>query len=207
MHEIRAGTQMTPKLILTGFMATGKSSAGPLVARRLGWEFVDVDAVIVARAGKPVAQIFADHGEAHFRQLEREAVAHLTGDRRRCPHCHGPFPEVISTGGGALVDESNCVAFKGVGVIVCLTARPEVVAARVERSKTKRPKLTEGGKSTLARVKELMDERAAAYARADVQIDTSDLTIEQLADHVIAAFGAHAARRVMPTAHGFLFST
>jgi len=190
---------MTPKLILTGFMATGKSSVGPLVARRLGWEFVDVDSVIVAGAGKPIAQIFADHGEAHFRQLEREVVAHLTSDRRLCPHCHGPHPEVISTGGGALVDEANCAALKRVGVIVCLTARPEVVAARVERSKSKRPKLTEGGKSTLARVKELMEERADAYARADVQIDSSDLTVEQLADHVIGAFGAHAARRILPS--------
>ena len=193
---------MTPKLILTGFMATGKSSVGPLVARRLGWEFVDVDSVIVAQAGKPIAQIFADHGEAHFRRLEREVVAHLTGDRRRCPLCHGPHPEVISTGGGVLLDESNCAALKRAGVIVCLTARPEVVAARVERSKTRRPKLTEGGKSTLARIKELMDERVDAYARADVQIDTSDLTVDQLADQVIAAFAAHAARRCLPSADG-----
>jgi len=190
---------MTPKLIITGFMATGKSSVGPLVARRLGWEFVDLDTVIVARVGKQIAQIFADHGEAHFRQLEREAVACLTGDRRRCPRCHGPYPEVISTGGGVLVDESNCAALKRVGLIVCLTARPEVVAARIERSKTKRPKLAEGGKSTLARIKELMDERVDAYARADVQIDSSDLTAEQLADDVISAFGARAARRVMPS--------
>ena len=191
---------MTPKLILTGFMATGKSSVGSLVARRLGWEFVDVDTIIVGRAGKPIAKIFDEQGEPHFRQLEREVVANLANDRRRCPHCHGPFPEVISTGGGVLVDESNSAALKRVGVIVCLTARPEVVAARVEKSKTKRPKLTEGGKSTLARIKELMDERFNAYARADVQIDTSDLTVDQLADHVISAFGAHAARRILPPA-------
>jgi shikimate kinase len=191
---------MTPKLILTGFMATGKSSVGPLVARRLGWEFVDVDSVIAARAGKPIAQIFADDGEAHFRRLEREVVAQLAGDRRRCPQCHGPHPEVISTGGGVLLDQSNCAALKRAGLVVCLTARPEVVAARVERSKTKRPKLTEGGKSTLTRIKELMDERAGAYARADVQIDSSDLTVDQLADRVISAFAAHAARRCVPSA-------
>lgn len=191
---------MTPKLILTGFMATGKTSVGPLVAKRLGWEFVDVDTVIAARAGKPIAQIFANHGEAHFRRLEREAVAHLTSDRRRCPNCHGPHPEVISTGGGVLVDESNCAALKRVGVIVCLTARPEVIATRVERSKAKRPKLTEGGKSTLDRIKQLMDERADAYARADVHIDSSDLTVEQVAERVIAAFGEHAARRILPSA-------
>jgi len=166
---------------------------------------VDVDSVIVAQAGKPIAQIFADHGEAHFRRLEREVVAHLTGDRRRCPNCHGPHPEVISTGGGVLVDESNCAALKRVGVIVCLTARPEVVAARVERSKTRRPKLTEGGKSTLARIKELMYERADAYARADIQIDSSDLTVDQLADKVISDFAAHAARRCVPSADGVGF--
>src|ERR1700691_2282983 len=179
-------------------MATGKSSVGPIVARRLSWEFVDVDTIVIARAGKPIAQIFSDHGEAHFRQLEREAVAHRTSDRRRCPLCHGPHPEVISTGGGVLVDEANCVALKRVGVIVCLTARPEVVAARVERSKAKRPKLTEGGKSTLDRVKELMAERAEAYARADLHVDSSDVTIDQLADHVISNFGTVAARRVLP---------
>lgn len=190
---------MTPKLIITGFMATGKSSVGPLVARRLGWEFVDVDSIIVARAGKPVAQIFADQGEAHFRKLERDAVAHLTSDRRRCPHCHGPHPDVISTGGGVLIDESNCAALKRVGVIVCLTARPEVIAMRVERSKTKRPKLTEGGKPTLDRIKELMAERADAYARADVHIDASDVSTAQLADHVISAFAVHAARRILPS--------
>ena len=81
---------------------------------------------------------------------------------------------------------------------MCLTARPDVVAARVERSKAKRPKLTETGKPTLERVQELMAERADAYARADVQVDSSDLTVEQLADHVIGAFGARAARRVLP---------
>ena len=180
-------------------MATGKSSVGPMVARRLGWEFVDVDSLIVARAGKPIAQIFTDEGETEFRKLERDAVAHLTSDRRRCPHCHGPHPEVISTGGGVLVDESNCAALKRVGVIVCLTARPEVIATRVERSKTRRPKLTEGGKPTLDRIKELMAERADAYARADLQIDASDLSVGQLADQVISAFGVHAARRILPS--------
>jgi shikimate kinase len=191
---------MTPKLILTGFMATGKSSVGPLVARRLGWQFVDSDALIVARAKKTVAQIFADDGEALFRKFEREVIAHLARDRRRCPLCHGPHPEVISTGGGALVDESNCAALKRAGVIICLEARPEIVAARVERSKTRRPKLTESGKSTLDRVKELMAERTDAYARADARIDTSDLSIDQAAERVLDVFSAHAARKCILSA-------
>jgi shikimate kinase len=190
---------MTPKLILTGFMATGKSSVGPIVAKRLGWEFIDSDTVIVARAKKPVAQIFSDDGEAQFRKFEREAVALLAGDLRRCPQCHGPFPSVISTGGGVLIDESNCAALKRTGVIICLTARPEVLAARIDRSKTKRPKLAESEKSTLDRVTELMSERADAYARADAQVDTSDLTADQVAAVVLDAFSAHAARRCVPS--------
>ena len=195
----RRAIQMTPKLILTGFIATGKSSIGPLVARRLGWEFVDSDEEIVARAGKSIAEIFADDGEARFRQLEREVIAHLADDRRRCPLCHGPHPEVISTGGGAIVDEANCTALKRVGVIVCLTARPEVVAARVERSISKRPKLSEGGRPVLDRVRELLAERADAYARADVSVDTSDLSVEEAADRVITAFGEHAAKKCAPS--------
>ena len=189
---------MTPKLIITGFMATGKSSVGPIVAKRLGWEFIDSDTMIVARAKKPVAQIFADDGEAQFRKFEREAIARLAGDLRRCPQCHGPFPQVISTGGGVLTDESNCAALKRAGVIICLTARPEVLAARIDRSKTRRPKLTESGQPTLDRVAKLMSERADAYARADAQVDTSDLTADQVAALVLDAFSAHAARRCLP---------
>jgi shikimate kinase len=190
---------MTPKLILTGFIATGKSSVGPLLARRLGWEFVDSDDVIVARAGKTIARIFADDGEARFRQLEREVIAHLAGDRRRCPQCHGPHPEVIATGGGAIVDEANCTALKRTGMIVCLTARPEVVAARVERSKNPRPKLSEGGQPLLERVRALLAERADAYARADLSVDTSDLSVEQVVDRVISVFGEGAAKRCVPS--------
>jgi shikimate kinase len=78
-------------------------------------------------------------------------------------------------------------------------ARPEIVAARIERSKTKRPKLTESGKSMLERVRELMTERADAYARADVRIDTSDLNAEQVADLVVDAFSVRAARRCLPS--------
>src|SRR5262249_59039958 len=73
-----AKTAVTAKLIITGFMATGKSSVGHLVARRLGWQFADTDLVVVTLAGKSVPEIFALHGESYFRALEREAIATLT---------------------------------------------------------------------------------------------------------------------------------
>ena len=179
---------MTPKLILTGFMATGKTAVGHAVAAHLGWELIDTDAEIVRRAGKPIALIFTEHGEARFREIEREVIASIGGSHRRCPLCHGHYPAVVSTGGGALVDEANCAALKQTGVVVCLTARPEVIAARVERSHAKRPKLLEGGKPLLDRINELMTARAEAYARADVRVDTSDISIAEAAERVIEGF-------------------
>jgi len=191
---------MTSKLILTGFMATGKTAVGHLVAGRLGWRFTDTDVEIVARAGKPIAAIFADHGEPYFRALERATVAAVAADARRCPQCRGPLPAVISTGGGVLVDENNCAMLKRAGIVICLTARPEIIAARVGRSPARRPKLIEGGKPLEQRITELMAERAAAYARADVAIDTSDLSPEQVADRVVDAFVARERIRCRPSA-------
>ncbi|HZO81448.1 MAG TPA: shikimate kinase [Candidatus Binataceae bacterium] len=182
---------MAPKLILTGFMAAGKSAVGRAVAARLGLRLRDSDAELVARAGRPIEEIFARDGEAHFRALEREVIAELAADAERCPRCGAARAAVISTGGGALVDERNHAALKRAGVIVCLTARPEVVAARVRRSRETRPKLLEGGKPLEQRIAELMEERRTAYARADFTVDTSDLTVAEAAERVIEIFTAH----------------
>jgi len=191
---------MTTKIILTGFMATGKSAVGHLVAKQLGWRFADTDQQIVARAGKPIATIFAEHGEPHFRALEREAIAMLVEHPRLCPQSGNPLPEVISTGGGALVDPENCAMLKRIGIVMCLTARPEIIAARVGRSATRRPKLLEGNLPLEQRIRDLMTERAAAYARADLTIDTSDLSPAQVADQLIEAFVAMEQLRCRPSA-------
>jgi len=191
---------MAPCLILTGFMGTGKSSIAPLLARRLAWPFIDSDEVLVARAGKPIAAIFESEGEAHFRKLEREVISDLSHHRPRCPLSGKPLPAVIATGGGVLMDEANYQALNHAGVIVCLSARPEVIARRVERSRMRRPKLMEGGKPLRERIAELMGERKAAYARAEVVVDTSDLSIERAAEKVLAAFIKHGARRCAASA-------
>lgn len=186
---------MAPRLILTGFMATGKSSIAPIVASRLRWRLVDTDDLIVARAGKPVAAIFEQDGESRFRALECEVIAELAREVPRCAQCKAPRPMVIATGGGALVDESNHRALARAGIIVCLSARPEVIARRIGRSAAKRPKLLEGGKPLRDRIAELQEARREAYARAEVTVDTSDLTIEQAADRVLDAYVEHALRR------------
>jgi shikimate kinase len=192
---------MAPKLILTGFMATGKSAVGRTVAARLGWRLVDSDAELAARAGKPIPAIFAENGEARFRALEREVIAGLADNPDRCPQCGEPRPAVISTGGGVLVDDRNYAALKNAGVIICLIARTEIIAARVRRSRQVRPKLLEGGKPLEARIAELMDERRAGYARADFIVDTSDFSVAESAERVLEIFGRRGSgHRCAPSA-------
>ncbi len=186
---------MAPRLILTGFMATGKSAVAAIVARRLGWPLIDTDERLVERAGKPVAAIFSEDGEPQFRRLEREVIAEIACDRRRCAMCGRPRPAVVATGGGALVDEANFKALSETGVIICLSARPEVIARRVKKSRTERPKLLEGEKSLPDRIEELLAQRREAYAHAEVTVDTSNITVEEAAERVLAAFIAHGARR------------
>jgi shikimate kinase len=191
---------MAPSLILTGFMGTGKSSIAPILARKLAWSYIDSDEVLVARAGKSIAAIFEGEGEAKFRQREREVIDYIAHHRPRCPLSGHPLPAVIATGGGVLTDDENYRALNDAGVIICLTARPEIIARRVERTKARRPKLLEGGKPLPERIAELLAQRSEAYARADVAVDTSDLSIERAADKVLAVFIQHGARRCAPSA-------
>jgi shikimate kinase len=180
---------MPPKLVLTGFMATGKTTVARALAVRLGWRLIDSDARLVARAGKPIQEIFRDYGEAHFRALEREVIAAITADRERCPQSGMALPAVIATGGGTLADPLNFAALERVGIIICLTARPEVIVRRVGRHASSRPLLMEGGKRLPDRIAELLEQRRPIYERAAITVDTSDAGIEQIADRVLDAFG------------------
>ena len=88
------------RVVLTGFMGSGKSTVGPLLAGRLGWRFVDADDVIVAETGMAIADFFARHGEAAFRQRERETIARLAGEDAL----------VLALGGGAIEDAKHARA-------------------------------------------------------------------------------------------------
>lgn len=184
---------MPPKLILTGFMATGKTTVARALAERLGWRLIDSDERLVARMGKGVAAIFRDHGEAYFRTLEREVVAAIAADRERCPQSGMLRPAVVATGGGTLIDPVNFAALARVGIIVCLVARPEVIARRVGRHAASRPMLTEGGKPLPVRIAELMEQRRVAYAKAPITIDTSEAGVGRVAEMVIDAFGKYGS--------------
>lgn len=183
---------MAPKLILTGFMATGKSAVARAIARRLRWRLIDCDQQLAARAGKSIPEIFRINGEAHFRALESAMIRALAADERRCPQCGNPLPTVIATGGGALVDPRNFDALSRIGVIICLTARPELIARRAGPHVASRPLLAQGGKPLDERIAELIAARREAYARAPITLDTSDFSIEQAATAAIAAFTDYA---------------
>jgi shikimate kinase len=168
-------------IVLVGFIGSGKSSVGRLVAHRLGFQFVDTDAVIVERAGHEISEIFAHQGEDHFRDLETGAIASLS-HLNRC---------VIATGGGAVLREENRKLLRELGFVVLLTASDEVIYERVARN-NKRPLLrTENPRET---VTTLLSTRRPAYeATAHTTIDSSELGHEKTAEAIVmaarAAFG------------------
>ena len=161
-------------VVLTGFMATGKTTVGQLLATRLGYEFVDTDAMIEERHG-PIPQIFAEYGEEEFRRLEREVAAELAGRDGL----------VVSTGGRLMVDPVNADALGATGDVFCLTATVDTIVARLTAAGTdSRPMLA--GHELRERVAELLAERAPAYARF-TQVPTDDHPPTQIATTILSS--------------------
>ncbi|HXF51327.1 MAG TPA: 3-dehydroquinate synthase [Dehalococcoidia bacterium] len=172
------------RIFLTGFSFTGKTTVGRLVAEALGWQFVDTDDAVEAAAGKPVARIFDEDGEAHFRELEARALA----DAAREPRA------VVATGGGAPVAEENRRVMAA-GLVVCLEARPDTILRRMREAGgagSERPLLA--SPDPLARIVALQRERAAFYALADATVRTDALTPSEVADAVVQAWKTLASR-------------
>ncbi len=172
-----------PNLVLVGFMGTGKTTVGRLLADRLGLPFVDMDARIVEREQRSISDIFAAEGEAYFRRVERDLVRELAAG----PGC------VIGTGGGVVLNPENLAAFAAGGLVVCLTARPETILERV-RHDTSRPLLAGDDKG--ARILSLLEQRRPLYAAIPCRLDTSDLDAGAVADWILARYRAeHPAPR------------
>lgn len=159
-------------VILTGFMGTGKTTIGRQLAQRLGKQLIDTDQQIEQLEGRSIASIFATNGEAYFRALERRVVAQAV-----------QMDAVVATGGGAIADPANLECMRAAGPIICLTADVDVILERTGTD-TSRPLL--GDTERRVRVSELLRQRAAAYAQADVTIDTSHRTIEAILDDILA---------------------
>jgi len=165
-------------IIVTGFMATGKSSVGRRLAIRLGYDFLDLDTLIAAEAGMPISQIFATQGEEAFRALESRMVDRVAG-RMGC---------VVATGGGTIVDPRNLEALKRSGVVITLTADPDTILSRVG-SVDDRPMLWGG--DTRERVRLLLEQRAQAYAKADLIVDASAQAIDSVVNHILDFLALH----------------
>ena len=167
-------------IVLTGFMATGKTAVGRCLARELGREFVDMDQVIEAREGQKVRAVFQKRGEVYFRALEAALCAEL-GQREGL---------VVATGGGSLVLPENRARFAG-AYVVCLDATTEAVLARVGDIR-ERPMLA-GAASPALRVAELLAARRTAYEQIAVHVDTTGKTVAAVAAEVGAMFRAQSA--------------
>jgi shikimate kinase len=164
-------------IALTGFMAVGKSAVGRTLARKLGRRFVDLDKIIEKREGMKVKDIFSRKGESYFRRAEKQALAEVLFQGE----------QVIATGGGVVIDEENIRLLREKSFLVCLTAAPEVLLRRAEKS-TQRPLLEGGDRSQ--RIGELLAQREKNYAQAHIAVDTSDLTVEQVVEKIIERFNA-----------------
>jgi shikimate kinase/3-dehydroquinate synthase len=163
---------MGNNVILTGFMGTGKTTIGEEIARRMGTSFVDMDIEIEARAGKPIYRIFAEDGEAAFRQMETALCEQLSEQRGL----------VIATGGGALVDPANRTLMMESGTVICLSCDADEILRRVGDN-ADRPLLNVANPQ--AEIERLLQARREAYAAVPWQIDTTALSIEQVITQIV----------------------
>lgn len=153
-------------------MATGKSAVGRNLARKLHRRFVDLDALIEKAEGRKVREIFAEKGESYFRRLEKQTLEQILSEQG----------QIIATGGGVILDEDNLALLRQKSLLIGLTASTDVLVGRVGRS-SKRPLLK--GADMRGRIEELLQQRQSRYAQADVSIDTSGLTINQVVEKIL----------------------
>lgn len=160
-------------------MGTGKSTVAELLAGRLGWSRIDLDACIEAAEGMPIPRLFAEKGEPYFREAETDAL------RRELSGRDG---RIVATGGGAVLAEQNRRTMLENGLVVALTADAETIIRRVNNDPN-RPLLQGNAEKS---VPELLAKRKHAYDFAHVVIDTSDKTPEQIAENIVGLLSSRS---------------
>ena len=170
-------TKSGKPVVIIGFMGTGKSTVGKLLAAKLDRRFVDLDDLIVESAGRPISEIFRTEGEPSFRKLERAALMRALADEG----------VVLATGGGAACREDNLTLMLDRAEVVALSATPEEVLRRTGKG-SGRP-LLDGAGDPLGTARELLKSREPFYARAHVRIDTVGKRPEEVAAAALAALG------------------
>lgn len=164
-------------VVLTGFMAVGKSAVGKILSRRLGHPFFDTDDMIEKETGLTITDIFSKAGEEAFRDMESRTVGLVAL----------MDPAVIATGGGVPLRAENMAELERHGAVFCLTAKPETILERLRAEPATRPLLE--GEEPLRRIRELLAARASAYARCRRQIPTDGKTPDQVADDILQRIG------------------
>lgn len=161
-------------IVLVGLMGAGKTSVGRRLAEKLGIPFVDADHEIEEAAGKSIAEIFSDHGEAYFREGERRVIQRLIGNGT----------QVLATGGGAFMNDETRARIQEHGISVWLKASLPLLMKRVAKRQD-RPLLKADDPQTVMR--NLMEKRYPVYGLADVMVESRDVQHGQMVNDVIRA--------------------
>jgi len=156
---------------LTGFMGTGKTSVGRVLAELLGYRYVDLDDQVVAQTGQSVSELFARHGEQYFRELESAALSGIAGEEGL----------VVATGGGVVIANRNRQTMRESGLIVNLTAPREVIRERLGDDDT-RPLLQ--GTDPDGKITRMLAERESFYADADMRVETAGRNVADIAREI-----------------------
>ncbi|QNB45506.1 shikimate kinase [Thermanaerosceptrum fracticalcis] len=164
---------MKTNIVLVGFMGTGKTAVGKRLAAVLNKEFYDTDQEVEAVTNMTIPQLFAKYGEVRFRSEEQLAIKRLS-QKENC---------VIATGGSMVLDKENIEMLAEKGIIICLSAHPQVIYERVKR-RNNRPLLKKG--DLYETIVELMKQREELYKCADVHIDTSNLDFHEVIEKILA---------------------
>lgn len=167
---------MKKNIYLIGFMGTGKSTVGKILAEKLGMEFCDTDALVETKAGKTIVEIFDELDEEAFRKMETDVLKSVTNRKNL----------VVSTGGGIVVTMGNMELMRSAGKLVSLIASPEQIFERIKDDKG-RPLLQV--ESPLDEIKKMLYDRAPFYINTDHIIETTDMTPEEAAEEIIRLTG------------------
>jgi 3-dehydroquinate synthase len=165
------------KIVLTGFMGTGKTSVGRELSKALGYEFIDTDVLVEEREGMPISLIFKKKGEDYFRSVEQKTVEEVSKMDKA----------VIATGGGVIKNRTNVKNLGRRGVFIWLKADPEIILRRVMLEGGKRPLLDV--EEPLSEINKLLSERMKLYEQADAAVDTNYITPQEAAHEIMERLG------------------
>ena len=159
-------------IYLVGFMGTGKTSVGKELAKKKKWQFIDLDELIELKEKRTALEIFAKNGEPYFRKVEKRVLKEVSQEKKF----------VVACGGGIVLDKGNIKIMKDTGIIICLTASPQIILERT-RAYCHRPLLNVS--HPRKQIELLLKLRSPYYAQADKTIDTSKISIKEVVDKIV----------------------